>query len=217
MNEQEIHEILSYLSYNQNLIGVSKTRSREEILAAHKYGINHFGENYVQELIKKYDESDDFSWHFIGRLQTNKIKDIVSRVVLIHSVYREKELTEINKQSKKINKITNILIEVNLIPNDLTHGGISVDNLDEFIKLALSYSNICVKGFMIIGPNTDEEEKIEEVFIKGKELFDKYKKIYHSITELSMGMSDDYKIALRHGSTFIRIGTKIFGKRNYDV
>ena len=167
-------------------------------------------------MIAKHSENDKFNWHFIGRIQTNKIKDIVSRVVLIHGVSRIKEVQEINKQSLKINKISNILIEVNLIPNDLTHGGIREEELEGFLKECSNYPNINVKGFMIIGPNSDDKKEIENVFIKGEKLFNIYSKKYQSISELSMGMSDDYEIALKHSATMIRIGTKIFGPRDYS-
>lgn len=216
MDKTFISAILENLKPNKTLIAASKTRSKEEIEEAYKLGINDFGENYVQELIRKYKSEDKYNWHFIGRIQTKKIKDIVPRVSLIHGVSRIKEVEEINKQSQKINKISNILIEVNLIPNDLTHGGIEEKELDTFINTCISYPNICLKGFMIIGPNSDNEQEIEEVFIKGEQLFNMYKKRYSNICELSMGMSDDYEIALRHSATMIRIGTKIFGPRDYS-
>ena len=215
MDKQFIKEILEYVNTNVRLVAASKTRSKEEILEAHELGINDFGENYVQELVNKYDEKDNFNWHFIGRIQTNKIKDIVKRVSLIHGVSRIKEIQEINKQSEKINKISNILIEVNLIPNDLTHGGVKIEDLDLLIEECHKCSNVLLNGFMIIGPNSDNIEEIEKVFIQGKELLTKYSSIYPELKELSMGMSEDYKIAIKHGSTMIRIGSKIFGPRNY--
>ena len=215
MNEIEINNILNLLNDNQKVVGASKTRTREEIEKAYQLGIRDFGENYVQELIQKYKENDPFNWHFIGRIQTNKIKDIVSRVSLIHGVYRLKEVQEIDKQSKKINKISNILIEVNLVENDETHGGIKKEELDLFLKRCVEYKNIKVVGFMIIGPNSDDLNEIEKVFIEGEQLFLEYKRIYPAIKELSMGMSYDYKLALKHNATYIRIGTNIFGKREY--
>ena len=216
MDQEFIKNVIKKLNNRQVLIAASKTRSKDEILKAYGFGINDFGENYVQELIAKHSENDKFNWHFIGRIQTNKIKDIVSRVVLIHGVSRIKEVQEINKQSLKINKISNILIEVNLIPNDLTHGGIREEELEGFLKECSNYPNINVKGFMIIGPNSDNKKEIENVFIKGEKLFNIYSKKYQSISELSMGMSDDYEIALKHSATMIRIGTKIFGPRDYS-
>lgn len=215
MNRNEINKILNSLQENQNVIGASKTRTREEIIEAYKLGIKHFGENYVQELVAKQRNDDPFTWHFIGRLQTNKIKDIVSRVNLIHGVYRLKEVQEIDKQSKKINKISNILIEVNLVEDDETHGGIRKEELDCFIKSCLDYQNVKVVGFMVIGPNTSSLEEIENIFAQGEKLFLKYQAIYPCIKELSMGMSQDYELALKHRATYIRIGTNIFGKREY--
>ncbi len=217
MDEKFISNLLKLLKENQKVVAASKTRTKEEIIAANKLGIMDFGENYAQELVNKYSNNDCFSWHFIGRLQTNKIKDIVPRVTLIHGVYRKKELDEINKQAKINNKVCNILIEVNLIPNDKSHGGILKEELDDFIKICITYPNICLKGFMIIGPNSDNLSEIEKVFCEGEQLYLKYKKIYSSISELSMGMSNDYLLALKHSATIVRIGTNIFGKRNYDV
>lgn len=216
MNEQFIKNLLEKLDNNVKLIGVSKTRTKDEIMLAHKLGITNFGENYVQELIEKYDEKDGLVWHFIGRIQTNKIKDIVKRVDYIHGVSRVKEVKEINKQSEKINKISNILIELNLIPNDLTHGGVKEEDLEELINECLNCNNICLKGLMVIGPNSDNEKEIAKVFAKGQEIFNIYKSKIDSFTELSMGMSDDYEIALKYGSTMLRIGSKIFGPRNYN-
>ena len=216
MNEQFIKNLLEKLDNNVKLIGVSKTRTKDEIMLAHKLGIANFGENYVQELVEKYNENDMLIWHFIGRIQTNKIKDIVKRVDYIHGVSRVKEVKEINKQSGKINKISNILIELNLIPNDLTHGGVKEEDLEELINECLNCNNICLKGLMVIGPNSDNEKEIAKVFAKGQEIFNIYKSKIDSFTELSMGMSDDYEIALKYGSTMLRIGSKIFGPRNYN-
>lgn len=216
MNEQFIKNLLGKLDNNVKLIGVSKTRTKDEIMLAHKLGITNFGENYVQELVEKYNENDMLIWHFIGRIQTNKIKDIVKRVDYIHGVSRVKEVKEINKQSGKINKISNILIELNLIPNDLTHGGVKEEDLEELINECLNCNNICLKGLMVIGPNSDNEKEIAKVFAKGQEIFNIYKSKIDSFTELSMGMSDDYEIALKYGSTMLRIGSKIFGPRNYN-
>lgn len=217
MDKKFIKDLLKSLNNNQKVVAASKTRSREEILKAYNLGITNFGENYAQELINKYSIDDCFSWHFIGRLQTNKIKDIVPRATLIHGVSRKKELEEINKQAKKYNKICNILIEVNLIPNDTSHGGILKEELDEFVKVCMTYSNICLKGFMIIGPNSNNLAEIEKVFCEGEQIYLKYRELYPNICELSMGMSYDYELALKHSATLIRIGTDIFGKRNYDV
>ena len=216
MDKQFIEKTLEYIGKNIKLIAASKTRSKEEIIDAYKLGINDFGENYVQELINKYDENDPFNWHFIGRIQTNKIKDIVKRVSLIHGVSRLKEIQEIDKQSKKINKISDILIEVNLIPNDLTHGGVKEEELSLLVEQCQNYENVNLVGFMIIGPNSDNFEEIENVFIKGEKLLKSYNDKYPNIKELSMGMSEDYDIALKHGTSMIRIGTKIFGARDYN-
>ena len=196
------------------ILGASKTKSKEDIYKLYNEGIKIFGENYVQELKEKYEENLPFEFHFIGKLQTNKIKDIVPRVTLIHSVSRTKELKEINKECEKINKKMNILIELHLTNED-TKNGVTLDNLDSLINEINNYPNIILKGFMTMGPLSENNKETEEVFIKANKIYLKYKEIIPSIDTLSMGMSNDYKLAIKHGSTLIRLGTILFGKRNY--
>ena len=196
------------------ILGASKTKSKEDIYKLYNEGIKIFGENYVQELKEKYEENLPFEFHFIGKLQTNKIKDIVPRVTLIHSVSRTKELKEIQKECLKLNKKMNILIELHLTNED-TKNGVSLNDLDNLIKEIDNYPNIILKGFMTMGPLSENIKETEEVFIKAQKIYLKYKEIIPSIDTLSMGMSSDYKLAIKYGSTLIRLGTILFGKRNY--
>ena len=191
------------------LVAVSKTKSNEDILKAYDLGFRDFGENYVQELVDKMDNlPNDIKWHMIGHLQSNKVKELVKRnIYLIESVDSIKLAKEINKEAIKNNKNINILIEVNIM-NDSNKSGCLVDDLDDLISSVRELSNIKLLGLMGIGPNTDNDEEIRDAFRRLKELKDKY-----DLELLSMGMSNDYKIAIEEGSNIVRIGTKIFGKR----
>lgn len=196
------------------ILGASKTKTKEEIFNIYKEGITIFGENYVQELKEKYEDNLPYELHFIGKLQTNKIKDIIPRVSLIHSVSRLKELKEIQKECLKHNKTINILIELHLT-NEETKNGVTLDNLDNLINEIKNYPNIILKGFMTMGPLNEDLNETEQVFIKAHEIYLKYKTLIPSIDTLSMGMSNDFELAIKHGSTLIRLGTILFGKRNY--
>ncbi len=206
---KNIIELLLKEIGNTKLVAVSKTRSNEEILEAYNYGLRDFGENYVQELTKKMDElPKDIKWHMIGHLQTNKVKEIVKRnIYLIQSVDSIKLAKEINKEAEKNNKTINILIEVN-IAKEINKTGCNIEDLDKIIEETKKLSNINIKGLMAIAPHTDDKKEIRNAFIKMNELKEKY-----DLELLSMGMSNDYKIALKVGTDIIRIGTKIFGER----
>lgn len=197
---------------NTTLVAVSKTKSNEEILEAYNQGIRDFGENYVQELIMKMDTlPEDIRWHMIGHLQTNKVKDIVKRnIYLIESVDSIKLADKINTEAIKNNKKVNILIEVN-IADDINKTGCNIDELDSLINHAKDLSNINLLGLMCIAPHTEDINEIRNKFHTMYELKNKYK-----LELLSMGMSSDYKIALEEGTNIVRIGTKIFGERNYN-
>ena len=210
--KEKIEEILNEIG-NTTLVAVSKTKPNSAILDAYNLGLRDFGENYVQELITKMDSlPKDIKWHMIGHLQTNKVKDLVKRnIYLIESVDSEKLANTINKEALKNNKIINILIEVNIV-NDPNKTGCNLKDLDNLINYVRTLSNIKLLGLMAIGPITDNEREIKKYFKMMKELKDKYK-----FSLLSMGMSHDYKIAINCGSNIIRIGTKIFGERNYNL
>ena len=208
---EEIIEELKKEIGKTTLVAVSKTKSDEEIMKAYNMGVKSFGENYVQELVAKMDTlPSDIKWHMIGHLQTNKVKELAKRnIYLIESVDSVKLAKEINKEAIKNNKTINILIEVNIV-NDTNKTGCSIDNLDNLINEIKNLTNIKLLGLMAIGPNTEDEKLIRKYFREMKELKDKYK-----LDLLSMGMSGDYKIAIEEGANIIRIGTKIFGKREY--
>lgn len=215
---KNINEILGDLPEDIKLIAVSKTRSIEEIKEAYDYGIRDFGENKVQELILKEEKlNKDIKWHLIGHLQRNKVKYIVGKVYLIHSLDNINLLKEIEKEYKKQNLTANSLIEVN-IGREESKTGILEENLDELILEIERCENVKILGLMAIIPKGDEKACLN-YFKKVKELYDRLSKIkYKNITMkiLSMGMTSDYKYAVREGSNMVRIGEGIFGKRNYN-
>ena len=210
---KEVIEELKKEIGNKTLVAVSKTKTNEDIMEAYNLGIRDFGENYVQELITKMDTlPSDIRWHMIGHLQTNKVKDIIKRnIYLIESVDSLKLAKEINKEAIKNNKIVNILVEVN-IASDINKTGCNLEDLDELILNIKELPNLNLKGLMAIAPHIEDNNIIRNSFKQMKELKDKYK-----LELLSMGMSNDYKIALEEGTDIIRIGTKIFGKRTYNT
>ncbi len=196
---------------NTTLVAVSKTKTNEEILDVYNLGIRDFGENYVQELVSKMDTlPKDIKWHMIGHLQTNKVKDVIKRnIYMIESVDSIKLANVINKEAIKNNKIVNILIEVN-ISGEVSKTGCSIKDLDNLIRETKKLSNVKLLGLMAIAPNTEDDNLIKDSFVKMNEL----KSIYQ-LELLSIGMSSDYKLAIEIGSDIVRIGTKIFGKRDY--
>ncbi len=208
--EKTINELKEELG-KITLVAVSKTKSNDEIMNVYNLGIRDFGENYVQELVSKMDSlPSDIKWHMIGHLQTNKVKDIVKRnIYLIESVDSIKLANVINKEAIKNNKIVNILIEVN-ISNDINKTGCKLEDLDNLINYVKTLSNIKLLGLMAIAPNTNDTYLIKESFKKMNELKNTYQ-----LELLSIGMSSDYKLAIEVGTNIVRIGTKIFGARNY--
>ena len=208
--QERIEEIKKEIG-NTILVAVSKTKSNEEIMKAYDLGIRDFGENYVQELIIKMDLlPKDIRWHMIGHLQTNKVKEIVKRnIFLIESVDSIKLAKEINKEAVKNNKKVDVLIEVN-IAKDINKTGCNIEVLDNLVNQIRELPNINLKGLMAIAPNTDNANEIKKSFKEMKKLKDKYE-----LELLSMGMSNDYQLAIECGTNIVRIGTKIFGIREY--
>ena len=194
------------------IVAVSKTFDCASILNVFNQGFRHFGENKVQELLSKKDCHNDIIWHFIGHLQSNKVKDVVKVAQWIDSVDSIKLLDLINKECFKLNKNMNILIQVKLTDEE-TKSGVNPSELDQLLQHAQLLSHIKCKGLMIIGPNTDNTSSIKQVFQSANALFKETQKKYPEITELSMGMSHDYKIAYDEGSTMFRIGSLLFGQR----
>ncbi|HVX26259.1 MAG TPA: YggS family pyridoxal phosphate-dependent enzyme [Parafilimonas sp.] len=201
---------------NVTLVAVSKTKPVEDILALYDLGQRDFGENYVQELIEKEKQlPKDIHWHFIGHLQTNKVKQIISLVHLIHGVDSLKLLKEINKQSEKVNKITNCLLQVHIAEEE-TKFGLDEKELNEIIsKLAdEQMKNVHVIGLMGMATNTSDEKQIRKEFHYLKSLQQVLQTENYKLETLSMGMTADYKIAIEEGSNMIRVGSLIFGSRN---
>lgn len=194
------------------VVAVSKTFDCASILTVFNEGFRHFGENKVQELLSKKDCHSEIIWHFIGHLQSNKVKDVVKVAQWIDSIDSIKLLDLVNKECIKQDKIMNVLIQVKLTDEE-SKSGINPKALDLLLQHAQNLSHIKCRGIMIIGPNTDNTKTIKEVFKSANTLFKHTQKKYPQITELSMGMSHDYKIAYEEGSTMFRIGSLLFGKR----
>lgn len=203
------------------LVAVSKTKSEQEIMEAYHAGLRIFGENKVQELSAKYEKlPGDIQWHMIGHLQRNKVKYIAPFVSLIHSVDSFKLLREIDKQAARYNRTVDCLLQVHIAEEE-TKFGLSEEELDDMLAAdqAGALDHIRVKGLMGMATFTENEEQVRREFSALKKLFDKLKDRNLpnvAMEELSMGMSGDYLIALEEGSTMIRVGSAIFGQRNYN-
>lgn len=206
--------ILSELKpFNAKLVAISKTKSAEDINTLINHGQKAFGENYVQELVEKNEIIPDAEWHFVGHLQTNKVKFISPFIHLIHGVDSFSILKEINKQAEKSRRIQECLLQIHLAKEE-TKFGFSFEEADLLLNSneISSLRNINVKGFMGMATATDDLIQIKKEFSSLKIFFDNYKSSDFSI--LSMGMTSDYKIAVEEGSTMVRIGSAIFGERN---
>lgn len=204
---------------NVTLVAVSKTKSVEEILKLYQLGQRDFGENYVQELVEKYQQlPKDIKWHFIGHLQTNKVKLIAPFVHLIQSVDSEKLLKEINKEAGKNNRVIDCLLEV-YIAKEETKFGLNEQELKELItrisgtNSTNSFKNICIKGLMGMASFTNDKEAVRKEFAFLKSLFDQLQTTNFELQTISMGMSADYQIAIEEGSNMVRIGSLLFGER----
>lgn len=217
--QENLEKIEKNLKDNVILLAVSKTKPSEYIKEAYDFGIRDFGENKVQELIdKEYKLPKDIRWHLIGHLQRNKVKYIVGKVYLIHSLDSIRLLEEIEKRYKAENLIANTLIQINIGKED-SKTGIYLEDLQDLIDVCENCKNVKVKGIMSVIPKGNEES-CRNYFKKLKGIFDDLsKKKFKNITMdiLSMGMTHDYKIAIEEGSNLVRIGQGIFGERNYDV
>lgn len=202
------------------LLGVTKTVDTDAILEAINCGVTNVGENKPQELARKYEViGDKVKWHLIGTLQTNKVKYIIDKVSMIHSLDRESLCEEIQKRAEKIDRKIDCLVQVNISKEESKHG-LEVEDAIEFIKnVSNKYKNINIKGLMTMAPFTANEDEIRKVFRGLKDLSLEIKDLNIprvTMDELSMGMSNDYEIAIEEGATIVRVGTSIFGKRNYN-
>lgn len=200
------------------LIAVSKTKPVEMLMEAYDYGCRDFGENKVQELLDKYEVMPkDIRWHMIGHLQRNKVKYIVDKVYMIHSVDSLRLAEEISKEAAKKNVCVNILVEVN-VANEETKFGTTCENAKQLVQDIAKLPNICVKGLMTIAPFVENAEKNRPIFSKLKKIsVDIMSENIDNITmeNLSMGMTGDYVVAVSEGATYVRVGTGIFGVRHY--
>jgi pyridoxal phosphate enzyme (YggS family) len=216
---QNIKEIRSELPSSVKLLAVSKTKSLEEMEEAYKVGVRDFGENKVQEMLEKQESfHKDVNWHLIGKLQSNKVKYIVGKVHLIHSLSSIKLLKQIEKDYEKSGKIACVLIQIN-IGREESKSGVLLEELDNLVNEVEKCSYVKVKGIMVIIPKGNEASN-HKYFKKTKEVFDELKKeAFKNIDMevLSMGMTHDYTIAISEGANLVRVGEGIFGKRNYNV
>lgn len=201
------------------LVAVTKLHSTDEINEAIACGITDIGENKVQEIMDKYDRVDPVRWHLIGHLQTNKVKYIIDKVSMIHSVDSLKLAAEINKRAQQHDLTMDILIQVNSAMEE-SKFGITTEETGKMIEEILdTCPNIRIRGLMCIAPFEENPEDAREYFAEVKKLYDQYSKIQHpglDFKYLSMGMSNDFEVAIEEGSNLIRVGTMIFGARDYS-
>lgn len=201
------------------LCAVSKTRTPEEINIAIDAGVTDIGENKVQEIMDKFDAVKPVKWHMIGHLQTNKVKYIIDKVSMIHSVDSYKLAAEINKRAGQHGIVMDILIQVNSAEEE-SKFGITTAETEALIKEILdTCENIRIKGLMCIAPYADDPEDIKVYFEDVKKQYDEFGKIDHPMLDfkyLSMGMSHDFPVAIEAGSNLVRVGSAIFGERNYN-
>ena len=215
VNKETYHQINEELRLsNISLVAVSKTKPIEAILDLYDYGHRDFGENYVQELVEKAGKlPNDIRWHFIGHLQSNKVKSIVPFIYLIHGVDSLKLLKGIDKQAEKYKRIIDCLLQVHIAQEETKFG---FDETELFNLDLKQFSNVRIKGLMGMASLTDDINKIRIEFKYLKTLFEKLKSQNPELTILSMGMSADYKVAIAEGSNMVRIGNLLFGERNYQ-
>jgi len=200
------------------IVAVSKNVDSQKVVEAFNEGLINFGENRVQEFLKKFEEiNEKISWHMIGHLQRNKVKYIYDKVDLIHSVDSIRLAKRINKYGRKNNKPIIILLEVNVAEDD-SKFGFKTEELENAINEIAEFEYISIKGLMTVAPYFDDPEEARPIFKKLKLFFDNLSKLEYnnvSMEYLSMGMSNDYHIAVEEGANIVRIGTDIFGERKY--
>ena len=218
---QNLKHVLATLPEGVRLVAVSKFHPAEQIMAAYEAGQRVFGESREQELRTKHDELPaDIEWHFIGHLQTNKVKQIVPYVSMIDAVDSLHLLREIEKQAAKCGRTVDVLLELH-IAGEATKYGLTLDDCRQLLSDGewRTMNHVRIRGLMMMATNTDDEERIAQEFQQASDFFDEVKADYFAddptFSERSWGMSDDYPVALRHRSTMVRVGTAIFGPREY--
>ncbi len=216
--KDNLNTIKSELPDGVTLVAVSKTKPNKDILEAYEAGQRVFGENKVQEMVQKWEDlPKDIEWHMIGHVQRNKVKYMAEFVSLIHGVDSPRLLKEINKQAKKHDRVIPCLLQIHIAEED-TKFGLDKAELDELIESDAfkAMEHIKIVGLMGMATFTDDEKQVRKEFAQLKSMFDDLKTKLNDITILSMGMSGDYKIAIEQGSNMVRIGSSIFGARNYS-
>ena len=212
---ENLEQIRSGLPAGVTLVAVSKTKPVELILEAYEAGQRDFGENYVQELLSKYEQlPKDIRWHFIGHLQSNKVKLIAPFIHLIHGVDRFKLLKEINKQGEKQDRLIDCLLQVHIAQEETKFGFDEQELINAGWDELNDLKNVKVVGLMGMASFIDDMNKVRVEFKNLKTIFDKLKTHNSQLTTLSMGMSSDYKVAIEEGSNMVRIGSLIFGERH---
>ena len=202
------------------LIAVSKTKPIEMLKEAYEAGARHFGENKVQEILDKYDQMpSDVKWHMIGHLQTNKVKYIIDKVSMIHSVDSYKLANTISKEAVKKNIVMDILIEVNAA-KEVSKFGVFPEDVIEFYNSIKELPGINIKGLMTVAPYVVDPNENRQYFAILRQLsvdINHQNADNNNVREFSMGMSNDYEVAINEGATLVRVGTDIFGERNYNI
>jgi len=221
--QSNLQEIKSTIPSHVQLVAISKTHPVDIIIEAYNSGQRVFGENKVQEMVSKQDVMPkDIEWHLVGHLQSNKVKYIAPFVSLIHSVDSLKLLSAINKEAEKVNRVIDCLLQIH-IASEETKFGLSTEEVNEILESQeyIQMKNIRIVGLMGMATFTDNVEHIRMEFRTLKDLFKRIKESFFSrndyFKDLSMGMSSDYKVAIEEGSTMIRVGSSIFGYRDYGV
>ena len=213
MIKENLTNLYNSIPKNINLVAVTKTKTNDDIMNAYNCGQRLFGENKVQELTNKYNDlPKDIKWNMIGHLQTNKVNNIASFIDLIHSLDSIKLAKEINKQGEKNNRVIDCLIQIK-ISTDESKYGIGFDDFDKLYNDTLNLKFVNVVGLMGMASFTNDEKKIKNEFKLISSLFNKLKLVNKKFTYLSIGMSNDYKLAINEGGNMIRVGSRIFGER----
>ena len=217
MANNNILKIISDIPENVKLVAISKTKSSEDIMIAYETGQRVFGENKIQEMSAKYEDlPKDIKWHMVGHVQSNKIKYMAPYVDLIHGIDSLKSIKILNKEGVKNNRILNCLLQLK-ISKEESKFGLGEKQFKEIIYSDeyKEMKNVKIKGLMAMASNTNEKSIIRSEFVHAKKIFDEINNGDKSFEILSMGMSNDYKIAIECGSNMIRLGSLIFGERNY--
>ena len=217
MITENIHKIVSNIPKNVKLIAISKTKTNQDIMKAYESGQRLFGENKIQEMSIKFEDlPKDIKWHMVGHVQSNKIKYMAPYVDLIHGIDSLKSIKIINKEGVKNNRVINCLLQMEISKED-SKFGLDEKQLKEII-FSTDYkemNNIKIKGMMAMASNTKNESTIKKEFVFAKKIFNEINSLDNNFDILSMGMSNDYQIAIECGSNMVRLGSLIFGARNY--